>query len=91
MLGTFKRAGDVLDLFTAQVLTIAGRLRILQIAVHRCAALGKRVTFRTACGLSAAVHEEIVLGGGEMRRGLGIAAVLCDRVGGHRVWQQRVQ
>jgi hypothetical protein len=38
MLGALKRAGDVLDLFTAQVLTIAARLRIWQIAVERCAA-----------------------------------------------------
>jgi len=37
MLGTFKRAADVLDL-TAQVLTIDARLALVQTAVPGCAA-----------------------------------------------------
>ena len=38
MPGTLKRASDVLDLFTAQVLTIAGRLGVVRLAVPGCIA-----------------------------------------------------
>lgn len=46
MLGTLKRAGDVLDVFPVQVLTIGGRLRIRQIAVQRCVARVTRLWLR---------------------------------------------
>jgi hypothetical protein len=76
MLGTLKRASDELDLFTAQPLTISGRLRILADRGYALRRPGKHVRLRLSRGRTAAVHEGQEVGGGMMRRGLGIA-FLC--------------
>ena len=76
MLGTLKRASDELDLFTAQPLTIGGRLRILADRGYALRRPGKSVGLRLSRGRTAAVHEGQEVGGGMMRRGLGVA-FLC--------------